>query len=164
MSKRKITPQQYFLEGYRRCIRNERFVEADITARRASAISAKGSWRVAREYTKGAGGEDHIEAAEVMPFGGGENLSMTGVDAYLDLEDEHLRDARANTAAKREEIMGILNDMQDKNFARLLVYRYICEFPPSWEAIAEIMCASRASVLRWHDGALIALMGKIPES
>lgn len=164
MSKRAITPEQYFLEGYRRCVQAERFIEADVAERRASALAAKVSWRVAREFTKGAGGEDRVEAADVLPFSGGNNLSMTGVDVYIDLEDDKLRKAREKTSAKREEIMGVLNAMQNKIFARLLVYRYICEFPPSWETIANVMCASVASVKRWHEGGLIEIMGKTPES
>lgn len=163
MPKHAITPEQRFLEGYRRCLREERFIEADIAERRENALSAKGSWRVAREFSKGTCGEDHIEAAAVLLGGGGENRSMSGVDEYVDLEDERLRKAKETTATKRKEIMDTLDAMKDKTLARLLVHRYICETPPSWDSIAAIMCASRSSVIRWHDSALIELMGKIPE-
>jgi len=93
-------------------------------------------------------------AAAVMPFGGGENLSMSGVDAYLDIEDERLREARAKTGTVRQDIVDVLDAMENKQYARLLLYRYICEYAPSWEAIAEMMGRERRTVCRWHDEAL----------
>ena len=154
MSKRAITPEQFFLEGYRRCIQDERFIEADIAERRARELSSKGSWRVAREYTKKAGGEDEVVAAAVMPFSGGENLGMSGVDAYLDIEDERLREARTKIDIVREDIVKALESIANKQYARLLLYRYICECVPSWEAVAEMMGRDRRTVCRWHDEAL----------
>jgi len=94
--------------------------------------------------------------------GGGANLSMSGVDTYLDMEGEKLRAAQKETTAKREEIMGILDAMEDKRCARLLVYRYISEFPPSWEDIADWMKRDRKTVRRWHDAALLTI--EIPEN
>ena len=41
MSKRTITPEQHFMESYRRYIQEERFIEADVAERRARATSAK---------------------------------------------------------------------------------------------------------------------------
>jgi DNA-directed RNA polymerase specialized sigma24 family protein len=149
MEKRTISSEQYFLEGYRRCIREERFIEADIAERRANALSPKSPLRDSREFQKGAIRENH---------------SMASVDAYLDMEAEKLREAREKTEAKRDEIMAVLNAMEDKLFARLLVYRYICEFPPSWEEIAHVMGGSVSTVKRWHEGGLIEIMGKIRES
>ena len=162
MSKREITPEQYFLEGYRRCIEIERIIVYDLAERRARATSISGSWHgedyIAEKKRKNRDGTVTVErypAWAIIPHGGcGENLSMSGVDAYLDIEDERLREAKGKTEAVRADIVKMLEAMENKRFARVLLYRYICEYAPSWEAIAEMMGRERRTVCRWHDDAL----------
>lgn len=53
------------------------------------------------------------------------------------------------------EIISVIDELEDSELKRLLIYRYIDWL--SWSDIAEKMFYSSATIRRWHDKALVEI-------
>jgi len=62
--------------------------------------------------------------------------------------------------AKREEIKGVIEQLENKDERMLLLYRYVQGM--KWEDIGEQLHAGRTTLHRWHKQALSKI--KVPES
>ena len=69
---------------------------------------------------------------------------------------EELQNSLSNEIIKlmelKEEIKGVINNLQNVDERMVLKYRYIHNY--TWERIADVMNADSSTIRRWHETAL----------
>lgn len=97
---------------------------------------------------------------ESFSHGGSTEAPFVKVLELLWKRQEQVNRELAELDAKREEIKGVIEQLENKDERMLLLYRYVQGM--KWEDIGEQLHAGRTTLHRWHKQALSKI--KVPES
>jgi hypothetical protein len=76
----------------------------------------------------------------------------------MEVEDE-INELRKNLEIIKNEILDSISALNNPEYERLLIYRYIDWL--NWQSIADKMYYSQATIRRWHDLAIVEIT--VPE-
>lgn len=96
---------------------------------------------------------------ESFSHGGSTEAPFVKVLELLWKRQEQVNRELAELDAKREEIKGVIEQLENKDERMLLLYRYVQGM--KWEDIGEQLHAGRTTLHRWHKQALSKI--KVPE-
>ena len=109
--------------------------------------------------------DDYIRQSESIPGVSFDHIRVSGTKSIeapfvtwihkaFDVENE-MNELEKELPFLKIEIMSTIDELEDLQCKRILIYRYIDWM--SWKEIADKMYYSTATIRRWHDKSLIKL-------